>query len=262
MYTGQIARTAKVVATLVVLVIVWELACRALHVAPYLVPAPSAIVSRLVEKYQLFWNHTWVTLYETFAGFAVAVIVGVIAAAAIVVIPSVRDVLMPLLLIAQLIPKVAVAPILLVWFGYGFAPKVIIAFLVAFFPIVVNVASGLISVERELLDLGRSLEASRWQIFWKFRIPTALPDLFSGMKIAITLAVTGAIIGEFVGGDKGLGYLIIIANQELDTPLAFAALLIISIAGILLYAAIEVAERLLIPWDHTGQTGIGSEANS
>ena len=162
---------------------------------------------------------------------------------------------MPLLLIAQLIPKVAVAPILLVWFGYGFAPKVIIAFLVAFFPIVVNVASGFVSVQRELLDLGRSLEASRWQIFWKFRIPTALPDLFSGMKIAVTLAVTGAIIGEFVGGDKGLGYLIIIANQELDTPLAFAALLIISIAGILLYAGIELAERLLIPWEQIEQIG-------
>ena len=251
MNTGQTIRVVKVVATLVVLTIVWELACRVLKIPPYLVPAPSAIGSRLIEKYALFWDHSMVTLYETFAGFALAVTVGVISAAIIVVIPAVRDVLMPLLLIAQLVPKVAIAPILLVWFGYGIAPKIIIAFLVAFFPIVVNVAAGLVAVERELLDLGRSLEASRWQIFWKFRIPTALPNLFSGMKIAITLAVTGAIIAEFVGGDKGLGYLIIIANQELDTPLAFAALLIISVAGILLYGAIEVAERLLIPWGQT-----------
>jgi NitT/TauT family transport system permease protein len=160
---------------------------------------------------------------------------------------------MPLLLIAQLVPKVAIAPVLLVWFGYGLAPKIIIVFLVAFFPVVVNVATGLAAVERELLDLGRSLEASRWQIFWKFRIPSALPSLFSGMKIAITLAVIGAIIGEFVGGDKGLGYLIIIANQELDTPLAFAALLVISLGGMLLYVAIELAERVLIPWGQTAE---------
>jgi NitT/TauT family transport system permease protein len=127
-------------------------------------------------------------------------------------------------------------------------PKIIIAFLVAFIPIVVNTANGLVSVEKELLDLRRSLEASRWQVFWKFRMPAALPELFSGMKIAITLAVIGAIIGEFVGGDQGLGYLIIIANQELDTPLAFAGLVVISAGGIILYALFELLERIAIPW--------------
>jgi NitT/TauT family transport system permease protein len=244
----NITQVAKVTITLVVLIVFWEAACRLFNIAPFLVPAPSAIASRLMEKPGLFWVHGWFTLYETFAGFILAVAVGLIAAAAIVIIPSIRDVLMPILLIAQLVPKVAIAPILLVWFGYGVAPKIIIAFLVAFFPIVVNTANGLASVERELLDLGRSLEASRWQIFWKFRMPSALPELFGGMKIAITLAVIGAIIGEFVGGDKGLGYLIIIANQELDTPLAFAALFVISVGGIVLYAAIEGLERLAIPW--------------
>ena len=260
MSAGQTLRVVKVIATLVVLTIFWELCCRWLKIPPYLVPSPSSIGSRLVEKPHLFWNHGLVTLYETIAGFALAVAVGVISAALIVVIPSVRDILMPLLLIAQLVPKVAIAPILLVWFGYGMAPKIVIAFLVAFFPIVVNVAAGLVAVERELLDLGRSLEASRWQIFWKFRIPTALPDLFSGMKIAVTLAVTGAIISEFVGGDKGLGYLIIIANTELDTPLAFASLLIISVAGIVLYGIVELAERFLIPWGHPTQIEAGANS--
>jgi NitT/TauT family transport system permease protein len=248
MIAPQFFRTLKVTTTLVVLVILWEIACRVFKVPSYLLPSPAAIASSLYEKRALYLGHTWVTLYETLAGFALAVVVGVVAAALIVVIPSVRDVIMPLLLIAQLVPKVAVAPILLIWFGYGLLPKVIIAFLVAFFPIVVNVGSGLAAVERELLDLGRSLEATRWQIFWKFRMPTALPELFSGMKIAITLAVIGAVIGEFVGGNRGLGYLILVANQDLDTPLAFAALLVLSLAGILLYAAIELAERLLIPW--------------
>lgn len=238
----------KVSTTLLVLVLLWEWACNLFSIPSFLLPSPSSIVSRMIEKPMLFWVHGWYTLYETFAGFAIAVLVGLIAAALIVVIPSIRDVLMPILLIAQLVPKVAIAPILLVWFGYGVAPKIVIAFLVAFFPIVVNTANGLMTVERELLDLGRSLEASRWQIFWKFRMPAAIPELFSGMKIAITLAVIGAIIGEFVGGDRGLGYLIIIANQELDTPLAFAALVVISLGGIALYAGVELVERLFIPW--------------
>ncbi len=241
----------KVALTLIVLIVLWEVACRIFQVPSYLVPAPSAIGSRLYEKRDLYLGHTWVTVYETLAGFALAVVIGVLAAALIVVIPPARDVIMPLLLIAQIVPKVAIAPILLIWFGYGLLPKVIIAFLVAFFPIVVNVASGLAAVERELLDLGRSLEATRWQIFWKFRMPTALPELFSGMKIAITLAVIGAVIGEFVGGNRGLGYLILVANQDLDTPLAFAALLVLSVAGILLYGVIELAERLLIPWSES-----------
>jgi NitT/TauT family transport system permease protein len=245
---ANIRQWIKVSTTLFALVLLWELACRFLHIAPFLLPSPTSIMARMAEKPMLFWVHGWYTLYETVAGFLVAVVVGLVAAAIIVVVPSIRDVLMPILLIAQLVPKVAIAPILLVWFGYGVAPKIVIAFLVAFFPIVVNTANGLMAVERELLDLGRSLEASRWQIFWKFRMPAALPELFSGMKIAITLAVIGAIIGEFVGGDKGLGYLIIIANQELDTPLAFAALVIISVAGIALYAAVEVSERFFVPW--------------
>jgi NitT/TauT family transport system permease protein len=250
---ANIIQWIKVSVTLLALVLIWEAACRLLDIAPFLLPSPSSIVSRMIEKPTLFWAHGWYTLYETFAGFILAVIVGLVAAGIIVVMPSVRDVLMPILLIAQLVPKVAIAPILLVWFGYGIMPKIIIAFLVAFFPIVVNAANGLVSVEKELLDLGRSLEASRWQIFWKFRMPAALPELFSGMKIAMTLAVIGAIIGEFVGGDRGLGYLIIIANQELDTPLAFAALVIISLGGIVLYALIEVLERITIPWGQPTQ---------
>jgi NitT/TauT family transport system permease protein len=247
----SIARGLKVIATLVALTLIWEASCRAFGLPSFLLPSPSDIAARLYSKADLYPIHTWVTLYETLAGFGLAVIVGVVAAALIVMTPAVRDVVMPLLLIAQIVPKVAIAPILLIWFGYGLMPKVIIAFLVAFFPIIVNMASGLTSVERELLELGRSLEANRWQIFWKFRVPSALPELFSGMKIAITLAVIGAVIGEFVGGNRGLGYLIIIANQELDTALAFAALLILSVAGIILYALIELAERLVIPWSTT-----------
>jgi NitT/TauT family transport system permease protein len=241
-------RALKLSLTLVALVATWELLCRALNIPVFLIPAPSQVAWRLYEKRDLYLIHTWTTLYETTAGFLLAVVFGILCAAIIVVIPKLRDIVMPLLLVAQLVPKVAIAPLLLIWFGYGLFPKVLVAFLVAFFPIVVNGASGLASVQPELLDLGHSLQASRWQTFWKFRIPSALPELFSGMKVAVTLAIIGAIIGEFVGGNRGLGYLIIVANQELDTPLAFAAIFLLSAAGIALYAIVEMFERMLIPW--------------
>lgn len=241
-------RVLKVLLTFAVLIAMWEASCRIFQIPSFLVPAPSEIVVKLFEKRDLFFTHTWVTTYETIAGFLLALVVGVVAAALVVVIPSMRDIVMPILLLAQIIPKVAIAPLLLIWFGHGLLSKVVIAFLVAFFPIVVSTASGLVSVERELLDLGRSLEASRWKIFWKFRIPSALPELFSGMKVALTLAITGAIIGEFIGGDKGLGYVMIVANQNLDTALGFSALLILSVLGLVLYGLIEMAERILIPW--------------
>lgn len=206
-------RAAKVCLSLIVFALLWQLACRGFKIPSFLLPAPTDIALRLWEKRDLYLNHTWVTFYETGGGFLLAVLGGCLAAALIVVIPALRDIIMPLLLIAQIVPKVAIAPILLIWCGYGALPKVLIALLVAFFPIVVNTAQGLASVERELLELAQSLEATRWQVFWKFRVPTALPDLFSGMKIAITLAVIGAVIGEFVGGNRGLGYLIIIATE-------------------------------------------------
>jgi NitT/TauT family transport system permease protein len=248
MPSAPVHRALKLILTLALLIAAWELVCRVLEIPVFLIPAPSQVAWRLYEKRDLYLLHTWITLYETTAGFLLAVVFGIVSAAIIVVIPRLRDVVMPLLLVAQLVPKVAIAPLLLIWFGYGLFPKILVAFLVAFFPIVVNGASGLASVQPELLDLGSSLQASRWQTFWKFRIPSALPELFSGMKIAVTLAIIGAIIGEFVGGNRGLGYLIIVANQELDTPLAFAAIFLLSAAGIALYAVIELFERMLIPW--------------
>jgi NitT/TauT family transport system permease protein len=256
MTSPEYYRAAKIVLSLIAFLVFWQLACYAFKVPGYLLPAPSDIGVRLYEKRGLYFGHSEITFYETVGGFLLAVIGGCIAAALIVVVPTLRDVIMPLLLIAQIVPKVAIAPVLLIWFGYGITPKILIAFLVAFFPIVVNTAQGLASVERELLELAQSLEANRWQVFWKFRVPSALPDIFSGMKIAVTLAVIGAVIGEFVGGNRGLGYLIIIANQELDTPLAFAAVFILSLGGIVLYGLVELAERLFVPWSVSGDANL------
>lgn len=249
-------KTGKILASLVGFLLFWEVCTRLFSIPAFALPPPSEIFKIMWERGDLFYAHSRVTLYETVMGFALAVVLGVFLAAVIVMIPAVADVIMPILLVSQLVPKVAVAPILLMWFGYGILPKVIVAFLIAFFPIVINTAAGLSSVERQLLELAQSLEASKLQTFFKFRAPTAAPHLFSGMKIAMTLAVIGAIIAEFVGGSEGLGYLIIVANSELNTPLAFAALLLLSAGGIALYALIEVAERILLPWNQSADDAL------
>jgi len=242
-------RSIKVTLTLLGLLVLWEATCRIFSIPTFLIPAPSEVALRLYEKRNIYLIHSMTTLYETTAGFVLAVVFGLLAAAVIVILPRLRDVVMPILLIAQIVPKVAIAPLLLIWFGYGLLPKILIAFLVAFFPIVVNGTSGLAAVQSELLDLGRSLEATRWQTFWKFRMPSALPEIFSGMKIAMTLATIGAVIGEFVGGNHGLGYLIMVANQEADTAYAFASIFLLSLMGVVLYLLVEIAERILIPWN-------------
>ncbi|MDP7385411.1 MAG: ABC transporter permease, partial [Nitrospinota bacterium] len=159
-----------------------------------------------------------------------------------------EDVLYPLLVILQIIPKIAIAPLLLIWVGYGATSKVLIAFLIGYFPIVVSMITGLRLVEADLLDLARSFRATKWQILAKIRFPNSLPFLFNGLQISITLAVIGAIVGEFVGGSKGLGYLIIVSNYELNTPLMFTSLFLLSIIGLSLFGLIVKLQKVMIPW--------------
>jgi NitT/TauT family transport system permease protein len=158
---------------------------------------------------------------------------------------------MPTLLFFQVVPKVAIAPLFLVWFGVGALPKVLVAFLISFFPIVIDAAVGLRSMSTEMRDLARSMGATRMQVFARFRLPTSLPYLFSGLKVAATLAVAGAVVGEFVGADKGLGYLLLVTNSNLETALMFAALFALTIIGLAFFYAVELLEALLIPWHVT-----------
>ena len=144
--------------------------------------------------------------------------------------------------------KIAIAPLFLVWFGVGTLPKVLVAFLISFFPIVIDAAVGLRSMSSEMNDLARSMGATRWQVFARYRLPTSLPYLFSGLKVAATLAIAGAVVGEFVGADKGLGYLLLVTNSNLETPLMFATILALTIIGLVFFYAVEFLEKLLIPW--------------
>jgi NitT/TauT family transport system permease protein len=227
----------------------WELLTRAFHVPGFILPAPSMIFAEALSRYPLYLYNGWITLYEMIAGFLLAAAVGVLLSVVIVYSRLIRNMIYPQIVVLQIVPKVAVAPLLLIWAGYGLTSKVLLALLVAFFPIVVNMVTGLVAIEDELLDLCRILHSSRWQEFAKVRLPNALPYLFSGLKVASTLAVIGAVIGEFVGGNEGLGYLIIIANTEMRTSMAFVSLFMLSILGFLLYGSVVAAERVFMPWE-------------
>jgi NitT/TauT family transport system permease protein len=228
---------------------IWEILTRFFQIPGFILPAPSAIFVEAVTRYPLYLYNSWVTFYEMVAGFVLATVVGVFLAVVIVYSRIVRNMIYPQIVVLQIVPKVAIAPLLLIWAGYGMTSKVLLALLIAFFPIVVNMVTGLIEIEEELLDLCRILQSGRWQEFSKVRLPNALPYLFSSLKVASTLAVIGAVIGEFVGGAEGLGHLIIIANTELRTSMAFVSLFCLSILGLVLYGLVILAERVFMPWE-------------
>jgi NitT/TauT family transport system permease protein len=230
-------------------------------VATYLVPSPGATVHVLTGQWGYLQHNAWVTTYETLLGFAVAVVVGVAAAVVMVASATAEKTLYPLLLFAQVVPKIAIAPLFVVWLGFGLSPKVVVAVLIAFFPVVISMVTGLKAVDPELLDLAATMGAGPVKAFAKFRFPASVPYLFSGLKVAVTLAVTGAVVGEFVGANEGLGYVILQANGNLDTPTLFAGLLVLSAIGVALFALVELAERLLLPW-HASRRGQSSTAST
>jgi len=246
--TSSVAAILGPTVTLLALIGLWEVLARWSGVPSWLLPAPSAIGDAMIDWRAELASHFMVTLYEVLVGFALSIAVSIPLAVAVVYSPFLQNTIYPILLALQSMPKVAIAPLLVLWIGFGALPKILVVFLVCFFPIVVATASGLSSVPPALIDLIRSLSATSYQTFIKIRFPTALPHIFVGFKIAITFAVIGAVIGEFVGSDQGLGYLILISTSQSRTPLAFGALLLLTIMSIVLYYAVEFVERLVVPW--------------
>jgi NitT/TauT family transport system permease protein len=235
-------------ATLFGMVALWQLIVILFPIPAFILPGPLA-----VWKTAAAFGHNWIphaiaTISVALTGFGIAIVVGVLLAIIIVHSRVLAQILTPALVVLQIVPKIAFAPLFLVWFGLGPVPIVVVTFLVAFFPMVVNAAVGLSDIEQDLIDLTRVLRLKWWRVLWSIRFPSALPHLFSGLKVASTLAVIGAIIGEFVGSNQGLGYLILIANNNLNTPLALAAIVLISIFGLILYAAIVLIEMASLPW--------------
>ena len=230
------------------IVVAWQSYVDLFEVSKIVLPSPIDILHVSWRRYDLLLQETWPTLLESVYGFALALLIGIPMAVCVANSRILNLSLYPILIATQSVPKVAVAPIILVWFGIGMQSKLAIAFLVAFFPIIVDTATGLKATPSGLIELGRSLRASRWQMFWKVQLPAALPFVFSGAKVAVTLAVIGAVIGEFVGSVNGLGNLLLSANSQLDGPLAWAALIWLSVLGIALFVAVVLAEKLIMPW--------------
>ena len=229
----------------------WQFVVFAWNMPPYLLPSPVAVAQTFVSELPDLLRHGWVTTYEMLAGYALAVSVAIPLAIAITSSARFNEFVMPTMLFFQIVPKVAIAPLFLVWFGVGATPKILVAFLISFFPIVIDAAVGLRSMSTEMTDLARSMGSTRLQVFTRFRLPTSLPYLFSGLKVAATLAIAGTVVGEFVGADKGLGYLLLVTNSNMQTALMFATIVALTIIGLVFYYLVELLEGLLIPWHVT-----------
>ena len=240
------------------ILVAWEAYVRVFDVQTWLLPAPSEIGAALYSDAGLLWRHTRTTLSEIVVGFALALASGVLLATAIGLSRTLERAIYPFVIASQTIPIIVIAPMLLIWVGYGLAPKVIVVALISFFPIAVNMVDGLKSVDRDMVNLMRTLGAHRLQIFLKVQVPTSLPYLFSGMRVAIAVSVIGAVIGEWVGSSEGLGYLMIRSKSQFLTERVFAAIAILSAMGVGLFASVGIVERFAIPWWRAGR---GQQAN-
>jgi NitT/TauT family transport system permease protein len=235
--------------TIAALVLLWHYSVVFFELKEFILPTPGAAMATLFDPNYRWLHNLTVTLYAVGGGFAISAALGIALAVVVVWDPLLERTVMPILVLFNTLPKVALAPLFVIWLGYGVWPNTVIAVTVAFFPVVINTAAGLAAVEPELLDLVRALKGSKWQIFRKIRFPNALPYIFAGLKLNAILSVIGAIVGEFVASDAGLGALIIAGGVTLDTPSIFAALSLIALLGLALYGAVVVAERLMMPWE-------------
>jgi putative hydroxymethylpyrimidine transport system permease protein len=251
---GRLARVAAPLALVAALLGIWEVLAQTgvladgLGLDSFLVPAPSEIATSLWEDRSLLADNAWVTIREVFAGFAAALVVGVGLAAALHLSPLLRRALYPLIVASQTVPIVVVAPIFVVWFGFGIGPKVAVIALICFFPIVVNALDGLATTEADQRKLMRSLGAGRLRTFRELEAPTALPFLLSGAKIAVAVAVIGAVFGEWAGSDSGLGHLMLLDNGQLEVARLFASVVVLSAIAIALFGLLSLAERKIAWW--------------
>ncbi len=243
-----IKRYAGTIIVLIVLLGLWEAGVRLFHVPRYILPPPSRVIFVFCTRFSLLLAHAGTTLVETTLGMMFGVVGGFVLAVVIFYSPTLERAIYPLIIASQMIPVFAIAPLLVVWFGYGLWPKVTVAALIVFFPIVVNTVDGLRSVNEETIDVLRSLDASKKRIFASVRVPASLPSLFSGLKVGVTLSVVGATIGEWIGAKSGLGYLMIQSNALLRIDLVFAAIFMLSILGLCLFGVVRIMERRLLRW--------------
>jgi ABC-type nitrate/sulfonate/bicarbonate transport system permease component len=242
------AQALPAAALIVGLLALWEVLALALDIQDWLLPAPSTVWRAGIASAGLLWPHVARTLLETLLGFAAALALGLGLGIALDLSPLLRRALYPLLVASQTVPTIAIAPLLVIWFGYGLLPKIIVVGLVCFFPVVVNTADGLRSASGDLLALLRTMGASRSDLFFKVRLPSALPMIFTGIKVAITYSVVGAILGEWVGASRGLGIFMLRATNSFRTDWVFVSIFISAVLSLGLFGLVNLVERLLQPW--------------
>lgn len=229
------------------LLVLWDLFVRVFDIPSYVMPLPLDVLRALVAEWSgQIWPATWVTFQESFLGYLVAIAVSVPIAVLLTYSSLANRLLYPPLVISTVVPKIAIAPLFIIWFGFGMFPKIVIAFLVAFFAIVVSTAVALNSLDPNMVHLARSMGASRFQTFWKVRLPNALPTFFGGLKVGVTLAVIGAIVGEFVGSGSGLGHLTLLAMGALNLDLVFACIVMMAMVGVVMFLAVGLIEKLTV----------------
>jgi NitT/TauT family transport system permease protein len=239
----------------------WHFSVMFLNIPDWLIPSPAAVLKSAHEFREAIWDSMLLTLYETFIGFGIAIVVGIGLAILFVWVRTLRDAFYPIVLITQAMPKIAIAPLLIVWMGpTDVSAKIIMVFLISFFPILVNSVVGLESIDRDLIDLMRTMRATRWRIFVKLQLPGAVPHIFSGLKVGITMAVTGALVGELMGGNRGLGYLMNTALGHIDTALMFAVLCVLTVMAMVLFYIVEGIDRFLNRWQDRGVTVLNATA--
>jgi len=227
------------------LLAVWQICVPLFNVSAFVLPTPVDILARVVTDYRLLLTHAWITAAEVVVGFLCAAVVGILVALAVFYSRMVERAVYPLLIAMQTIPKVALAPLVVLYLGYDWGPKLFLSFLISFFPIVVATVVGLKGLDRGYANLVKSMGASEAQVFLKVRLPAALPSIFGSFKVALSLAVIGAVLGEYVAAERGLGYLQLQANANFDVTLNFAAVFVIALLGVALYSIIIVAEKIV-----------------
>jgi NitT/TauT family transport system permease protein len=251
---GRIHPLLWTVGSFAIVFAVWQTIVWLFAMPQYLLPGPGPVFISLANNFGAILNQTWWTAATILAGFVIAAIFAIPLAMVIVISPMLERLIYPPMVATQSIPKIALAPLFIVWFGFGVIPKVAVAFLIAFFPIVIDTIVGLRSIDPAMLQLARSMGAPPYRIFLKMRLPHALPAIFGGLKVASSLAVVGALTGEFVGSDKGLGYMLVQASGNLNTALLFATLVVLSALAMAFFYLIEILEKIAIPWHASQRT--------
>ncbi len=244
-----IKNNSQTILMFVSILLIWHFGVVLLGIKEFILPTPVAAIQTLFQGKFRWPMNFMATFYEVVGGFLVSGLVGVVLGIAVVWSEWLKRTILPFLVFLNSLPKIAVAPLFMIWFGYGILPNILIVFLISFFPVVINTATGLVAVEEDLLDLVNYLHATKWQKMRKIQLPNSLPYVFSGLKIAATTAVTGAIVGEFVASDKGLGSVIIASQTTLATPVIFGSLILITVIGMVLFGFVGIMERALMPWE-------------